>query len=314
MKMKLFVKKIFWFIIIFILFWLMILPIHYFVLGNQYANEYTGIFTVKMDRLMSIDEPKLILVGDSNIAFGISSEMLEEQFGMPVVNLGLHGGLGEYFHWMMAKNGVNEGDIIIYAGAFPFDNKAIPDGRLAWVTMEFHTEYYNVLSKENYLKMLVYYPVYFVNSLNKYISGQGSSCVSAKELGFNEWGDVCEYRPNNEDNQFFEKDYISMPKLETRISKQILNEINEYCESKGATFLIAGYPIGIDGEITDGQYEELCGYRNKLQSGLNCKVISNYEDYLIDYKYFHNTWLHLSSEGAVIRTEQLIQDLIDYGL
>lgn len=45
------------------------------------------------------------------MAFGFQSEQIEEAFGLPVVNLGLHGGLGNAFHEEMAKINVCEGDI-----------------------------------------------------------------------------------------------------------------------------------------------------------------------------------------------------------
>lgn len=38
-------------------------------------------------------------------------------------------------------------------------------------------------------------------------------------------------------------------------------------------------------------------------------MISNYVDYMFDYKYFYNTEFHLTSEGAEIRTSQLIADV-----
>ena len=45
----------------------------------------------------SIKAGKIILAGGSNLAFGIDSKQLEETLGMPVVNLGLHAGLGLHF-------------------------------------------------------------------------------------------------------------------------------------------------------------------------------------------------------------------------
>ena len=47
---------------------------------------------------------------------------------------------------------------------------------------------------------------------------------------------------------------------------------------------------------------------------LDCPVISDYRDYFFDYKYFYNSFLHLTTEGAALRTEQLIEDLEEYGL
>ena len=84
----------------------------YFVIGSQYKYSYVASFYDKIERLESINEPKIILVGNSNLAFGMNSEKLEKSMGMPVVNLGLHNNLGSAFHEQMAKFNINKGDIV----------------------------------------------------------------------------------------------------------------------------------------------------------------------------------------------------------
>ena len=67
-------------------------------ISPQFTHEYNASFIDKMKRLESINEPKIVLVSNSNLAFGIQSDLIEDAFEMPVVNLGLHGGLGNAFH------------------------------------------------------------------------------------------------------------------------------------------------------------------------------------------------------------------------
>ena len=63
-------------------------------LSPQYLGNYQASLIDKVERLESIEEPKIVLIGDSNLAFGIDSEKIEEGHGIPVVNMGLHGGFG----------------------------------------------------------------------------------------------------------------------------------------------------------------------------------------------------------------------------
>ncbi len=79
----------------------------------QYLNNYMAALIDKNERLCSIDEPKIVLVGNSNLAFGINSAMIEEAFSMPVVNMGMHGGIGNPFNEQAAVQNVHEGDIVI---------------------------------------------------------------------------------------------------------------------------------------------------------------------------------------------------------
>ena len=65
-----------------------------FALPPVYDNTFIGELGEKYDRLNSIDEPKIVIVGGSSVAFGIDSELMEEKLGMKVVNFGLYANLG----------------------------------------------------------------------------------------------------------------------------------------------------------------------------------------------------------------------------
>lgn len=68
-----------------------------------YEQSYSASLADKVDRLESLNEPKIVLIGNSNLAFGIDSEKIEQEMKMPVVNMGLHGAIGNAFHEEMAK-------------------------------------------------------------------------------------------------------------------------------------------------------------------------------------------------------------------
>lgn len=57
--------------------------------------------------------PKLLVVGGSNTAFGIDSEALGEALDLPVVNLGLHAGLGLEYMLREAEGFVEGGDLVV---------------------------------------------------------------------------------------------------------------------------------------------------------------------------------------------------------
>ena len=45
------------------------------------------------------------------------------------------------------------------------------------------------------------------------------------------------------------------------------------------------------------------------QDQLDCEIISDYPDYFYPYEYFYNSTLHLTKEGAEVRTRQMIADI-----
>lgn len=55
-----------------------------------------------------------------------------------------------------------------------------------------------------------------------------------------------------------------------------------------------------------------CYCRKDLRRQCKCEIISDFSDYFYDKSYFYDTRHHLSNEGTVMRTEQLISDLESY--
>lgn len=63
--------------------------------------------------LKNTPSPKMVLVGGSNLAFGLDSARLHAAFKMPVVNMGLHGGVGLKFMLDQVAPYLGEGDILV---------------------------------------------------------------------------------------------------------------------------------------------------------------------------------------------------------
>jgi len=271
----------------------------------QYEGAYTASLLDKMNRLQSIDEPKIVLIGNSNLAFGICSEMMEEELGMPVVNMGLHGGLSNRFHENMAKCNVREGDIYIVCHTQYWDDDSIGDAVLTWTVIENHLELWRLLQGKDIGPMIEAFPTYLKKCLGLHLDGEGNKdpggCYSRS--AFNVYGDVCVLRENSK--YIFENEI--WPFAVGDITVERLNELNVFLEERGATLLVAGYPIG-NGELTV-EPEKFVEAQTYLEEGLECPVISDFTDYMFDYQYFYDTEYHMNTEGVILRTEQLISDI-----
>jgi hypothetical protein len=76
-------------------------------------QNYLAATLEKHARLKSAPSPRLILVGGSNLAFGINSEALGQALGREVVNMGLVGGLGLDFMLHEVAPAVRKGDLVL---------------------------------------------------------------------------------------------------------------------------------------------------------------------------------------------------------
>lgn len=276
----------------------------------QYLENYNASIIDKVNRLETIEEPKIVLLGNSNLAFGCDSKLIEDAFGMPVVNMGLHGGLGNKFHENMAKLNVNRGYIYILCHSNYNDDGTIPDKTLAWLTIENHLDFYKILELNDMTSMIMDYPIYLKKCINLWREGEGNKqdYSSYSRSWFNEYGDVYLQRYNA---YIFDENSLVVPSINDNVLDRI-NKLNEYITERGAILVVAAFPVG-KGEYTP-DVSQYIKFWNELQEKLDCPVISNIEDYMFDYEYFWDTYIHMTSDGAILRTEQLIEDLKNSGL
>ncbi len=278
-------------------------------ISPQYTDNYQASIIDKVARLESIESPKIILVGNSNLVYGINSELIQEEMGMPVVNLGLHGGLGNMFHEDMAKLNIKEGDIVVVCHTSYADEDKLENPELTWMTIENHTNLWNIINPKDWGTLATGLSSYVLKTSFFWITGTKDHTVNKhnQRSMFNEFGD--NIYPREELLYRFAEGTIDVPEI-NEICVERLNKFDRYCHEKGADLVIAAYPIA-DCEFTPDETEYI-EFQNKLSHELECEVISDFTDYFISSEFFYDTPYHLSSEGANIRTEQLILDLKAY--
>lgn len=278
------------------------------IVSPQYLYGYDASIIDKINRIEMIEEPKIILVGNSNLAFGIDSEKIENSVGMPVVNLGLHGSLGNEFHESMAKKYIEKNDIVIVSHTDFDEYDRIVDPVLAWTVIENHYDLWGYVSHREYGKMFMAFPTYMNKAFFLFWNEEGNQRLNGiyTRNAFNKYGDNIYPRGKNE-TDFSADEYISI--IGKDFIKRI-NQLNNYCKNKGATLLVAAYPICVGQYTPDRAEYEI--FQDQLQKEIDCTVISDYRNYMLDYKYFYGNVLHLNDAGVSIRTELLIDDLLQW--
>ena len=293
---------------------LLILTVSIFILpviilltiSPQYTHEYVASFIDKMHRLESIHEPKIVLVSNSNLAFGIQSELIEKALDMPVVNLGLHGGLGNAFHERMPLFNLHEGDIIIIAHLDYSDDDTISDPELALLTVENYFHYWKIFRPKDLPRVICTIPKYAYKCQFRFLrkaDREPAAPTCYARSAFNEYGDNIFPRDIEAGES---KPELRHPSVNETCMKRI-NAFSDYCAEHGATVVIAGAPI-ICG-LPDFSPDEYVQFQARLKKYAKCPVISDFSDYFFDKKYFYGAALHMTNEGAKLRTEQLIRDL-----
>lgn len=296
-----FTKCIVLVVLLFLLCFVVIMP--------QYLQNNQASLIDKVNRLESLQGPKIVLVGNSNLPFGIVSQNIEEAFQMPVVNMGLHGGVGNAFNEQAAKINVQEGDMIILSPSSFDDDDIIKNPELAWITIENHPKLYRFIRGKDIPDMIRAYPSYLRKCIGLWTNSIGNfteDSIYTRKM-YNEYGDNISERP--ESLPELEFDQVQVPKIGREYVERI-NQLNAYVTQRGATLVIAAYPIAYYENAP--AKEEYAAFEQELRAKVDCPVISDYTEYCMEPELFYNTYLHLTNEGATIRTEMLIKDIENF--
>jgi len=308
--MKLFLKRLFTILIILALILGAWAGFGLLKICPQYNNEYTAAMNDKVGRLQNIDGPKIVLIGNSNVAFGFRSDMIEEAFGMPVVNAGLHGAIGNAFHEQVCKLNVHEGDIYVVCHTSFDDNDSLSAPE-AWITIENNFSLWRLIRLKDIDAMVKGFPSYIAKCYKLHRTGEGNLATPGHytRSAFNQYGDMAASRI--ERTVEFGSGMIYISPVDEKCTKR-LNKLSEYLEKRGAHLVMAAYAIP-DTEFTpsDEDYDRLT---QTLKEAYTFPVISDYKSYKMDPDLFFDTVYHLNDQGVVVRTEKLIEDLRNSGV
>jgi hypothetical protein len=81
--------------------------------GSNVDDGYIAAVLEKDRLIRDTPSPKIILVGGSNLAFGIDSHMMEDSLHVHVVNMGLYAKLGLRFMLAQVNPYIRKGDIVL---------------------------------------------------------------------------------------------------------------------------------------------------------------------------------------------------------
>ena len=202
---------------------------------------------------------------------------------------------------------IRENDIVVVCHSDYGDDGTIVLPDIAWISLENHELLWKVPDWKQWIELIPALPDYIFNATSLWLGGLGNQIeqLDYARVSFNKYGDnECERNLNTYE---FKAGDIKVSEISDECVER-LNELNSYCEDVGAKMVIAAYPIAIVPDMpTEEEYIE---FQEELDQKVNCDVISNYPDYFMDVKYFYDSNLHLTNEGAEIRTNLLIEDLV----
>ncbi len=277
----------------------------------QYSETFLGELSVKYNRLKDIKEDKIVLIGGSSLAFGIDSKTMEKHLGRPVVNFGLYATLGTKVMLDLSKSGVRRGDTVVICPEMDAQTLSLYyNSEAMWQAVDSDASLLFGIGTDNIGDMMGGFWGYLTAKLG-YAFGEGLSVSGVyTKAAFDEYGDIVYERPYNQMTLGYD------PNKMITLSEEIFDEdfieyVNAYvawAKLRGAKVYFSFPPMNAEAvETTDDS--ELHEFYQFLSDSLDCEVISDVSDYVLDGGYFYDSNFHLNDAGVPIRTMQLVEDI-----
>ncbi|MBQ8448765.1 MAG: hypothetical protein IJX27_07540, partial [Clostridia bacterium] len=282
-------------------------------LPSQFENTFLGALEIKVNRIESIKEPKIVIVGGSSVPFGVDSKQMEEMLGMPVVNFGLYATLGTKLMLDLSREYINEGDIIVIAPETDAQTYSLFfNAEAAWQAADSDYSLLPKIAKDNFAAMLGGAWKFAAQKVKYYrtetkLDPQGIYNVKS----FDEYGDITYPREYNKMELLFDSS------LEIKLSKDIVsaefidcvNEYVEYAEGKGARVMFSFAPMNMDALSPDMTLEQIEEFKGFIKGSFKAELISDPNAYIYESGYFYDSNFHLNDAGAVYHTANLARDI-----
>ncbi len=281
---------------------------------DQYGNTFLAGLKTKYERLYSIDEPKVIVAGGSSVAFGMDSELMERQLGMPCVNFGLYADLGTKAMLDLSEDAIGRGDIVIICPETDVQTYSLHfDARNMWQAAENKPSVILKLPTDDIMKVLAAFPDYYKAKKDFYKNGTTPNPEGVYRAdSFDEYGDIVYKRPYNTMLTFADENKpVSLsPSLMTDEFASYLNEYARKAQRKGAKVYFSFPPINAEA-LSDGTTQKsIYEFYTSVCEKLDFEVISSIEEYIMDGEYFFDTNYHLNDTGVQYRTSLLSSDIL----
>lgn len=276
--------------------------------------DTSGYFAAAIDKhklLATTPSPKIIMVGGSSLALSIDSPTLEMNLGLPVVNMGIHGGLGLRYMLDEIKSEIKPGDwIVIYPEYQQFYGFFNGDDSFIALVSAFPEGIRYIRSPRQVLNMFKKLPLSVQGQLYarlvKLAYGEVSGIYTRH--GFNANGDLVSHL-----NEPPRTDWMSKPLFgpkDNTFDVEVLAGINEFVDEAhchGARVLIVFAAIS-DIHYRDNAPKLLYVY-TRLKNETRIDYLAVPTEQVLPANLFYDSPYHLNAEGRKIETAKIINDI-----
>jgi hypothetical protein len=291
--------------IVIILFSLFLIPNKRLTDNSLYAN------IDKHHRLDSLPSPKIVFVGGSNLGFGLDSKRVEDSLHIPVVNMGLHAGLGLRFMINEVKCSIRRDDIVVLSPEYDhFFSTNLLDGEKVLVALLFDVnrrdlKYITFSQAIHLIPLTVEYSVSKLMHKEMDVMDEDVNNNFDKNYrrnSFNKYGDEVMHwnYPNQSIHQMAGATIIENVSVSTL---ELITGFDQFLNARGAKLVIIP-PAFMSSAY--GGYAKVIDDIDRELKGVKIPFAIKPKSFVFPDSLFFNTVYHLNRQGVTERTDSII--------
>ncbi|MBQ4381228.1 MAG: leucine-rich repeat protein [Oscillospiraceae bacterium] len=288
-----------------------------FLIPAQFDLTYYGQLPRMFDRLRDARGPKLILVGSSGIAFGVNTELLQQELPQyTVCPFGLYGSIGTKAMMDLSRVNIAEGDLVVLLPETgPQTLSLYFNGESLFMATDNRPDMLRWADVHDFGSLMEALPGYLSQKYEIYRSGEKPDPSGVYALSsFDENCNMIYPRPCNiMQGGYAPTDLVSFdPAIVADDFLQYVNEYDRFVRSRGARLVLGFAPVNGGGLAADFEVNTPEKFREHLEAGLSCPIIGTPETYILDKEWFYDSNVHLNTPGSVLYTSLLARDIKAY--
>lgn len=291
----------------------LLLAVALFILPNPVAkHNMLGALLDKHEMLRKTGAPgagpRIVVIGGSNVAYGLDSRRIEEALHIPVVNAGLHASLGMKFYLTDIKPYIREGDIVVVIPEYSqyYTDSFYGNMELVSILFDVYRDGMKEIDAKQWWHLMRFIPFYAASKLkiSKEPSANGPIGVYDRKA-FNNHGDAYVHwtKPGikfKAAQKAKEEDQVNPEAI------KLLVDFQKFVEGKKATMFLL--PPAYQSTSFVNQKPLIDKIYQAIKES-HLPVIATPERYELPDSVFFDTSYHLILPGIERRSELMIEDL-----
>ncbi len=294
----------------------------------NYMTTYYALFSDKVDLLIEKqNSKKLVLFSGSTTRYGYDSNYLKEAYPeYEPINMGVFAYTNQSTQLEIIEHYLQDEDVLLVSPEYDynaFDFQFFTDKRMNNVFFRMVEADYQLFT---YINIQNYTDVF--NAFSSYAQEKKSmstNLYSQSPQFYDDDGNIYSYKIYNQYMDFslerygeVEEGKIYQPEIDytiERFTDEVFDSYNNFYKNyttKNIEILFTYAPRNIDSLTKESTVENREILEQLILQKIKIPVISNMENYFYKAKDFYLIDDHLTSDGAIKRTKQIIEDLKDY--